>query len=182
MRGDALIFFLLFSSISVAAQDQKTLTIQKINQEVLGAANAYAKSVSCVEDQSTPETIFSLTPIKSSDDLMDAKYLVFWTGHMGCSFGSGSLAMHHAVVNAGSNGYFYVDPTVSSPAIHGLQSRFIEKLVGNSKNTMVVDQLEHTDKDSNNSPSLKYRVTYQIDDRSGKWNIINKKQLPYTPR
>jgi hypothetical protein len=182
MRSSSLIFSLLVTSMSVTAQEQETLTVQQINKAVLNAANGYAKSVSCVESLASPETIFALTPAKKRDDFLDAKYLVFWFGDVGCNMGSGTMTFNQAVVRVSQYGNFYVDPLHSSPAIFGLESRFIEKFVGNSKDTMVVDQLGHNDKDANNFPTLKYRVTYQIDDRSGKWKIINKKQLPYTPK
>lgn len=182
MRNAALIFSLLATSMSVTAQEQEPLTVPQINKAVLSAANGYAKAVSCIDSLATPQTIFALTPAKTRDDFYDAKYLVFWVGDVGCNGGSGTVTFNHAVVRASFSGHFYVDPLHSSPAIGGVESRFVEKFVGNSKNTMVVDQLEHNDRDANNFPSLKYRVTYQIDDNSGEWKIIEKKKLPHTPR
>lgn len=181
MRRTALILSLLAVSMSVTAQEQEFLTVPQINKGVLSAANGYAKAVSCFEELATPATIFALTPLKTRDDSFDAKYLVFWSGDIGCNGGSGTLTTNHAVVRVSYHGDFYVVPEHSAPIKGGLESRFITKFVGNSKDTMVVDQLEHAENDSNNGPSLKYRVTYQIDDRSGEWKIINKKKLPYQP-
>lgn len=182
MRRAALLLSSLVISLSATAQEQEEfLTLPQINKGVLSAANAYAKAVSCVEALATPSTIFALTPVKTRDDSFDAKYLVFWDGDVGCNGGSGTLTTNHAVVRVSYYGHFYVVPEHSSPIKGGVESRFITKFVGNSKDTMVVDQLEHAEGDSNNGPSLKYRVTYQIDDRSGEWKIINKKQLPYKP-
>lgn len=176
----AIALFANFSSQQTFAQEM--LNIAQINKGVLAAANNYAKAISCVEKPASPETIFALNPLRSMDDFLDAEYVVFWYGHMSCSMGSGTYAPHHAIVKIGQGSQFYVDPTRSSPSVEGLQSRFIEKFVGNSKNTVVVDQLEHNDKDANNFPTLKYRVTYRIDERSGDWRVIEKKQMPYTPK
>ena len=181
MRRAAVIFSSLAICMSATAQEQESLSVKQITEGVLEAVNGYAKAVSCVEELATPATIFALTPLKTRDDSFDAKYLAFWTGDVGCSGGSGTMTMNHAVVRISYHGDFYVVPSHSYPVIDGLRSRFITKYVGNSKNTMVVDQLEHAKDDGNNFPSLKYRVTYQIDDRSGEWKIINKKQLPYQP-
>ena len=182
MRSAAILFSLLATSMSVTAQVQELLTVTQINKAVLSAVNGYAKAVSCIQSLATPQTIFALTPAKTRDEFLDAKYLAFWIGDVGCSGGSGTMTFNHAVVRISHYGDFYVDPMHSSPAIDGVQSRFVEKFVGNSKDTMVVDQLEHKDGDANNFPTLKYRVTYQIDGRSGAWKIIDKKQLPYRGR
>lgn len=182
MRQAAIIFSLLATSMSLPAKAQQPLTIPQINKEVLSAANSYAKAISCVEELATPQTIFALDPLNTEEDFDEAKYLVFWIGDVGCFGGSGTVGFHHAVVRANHRGNFYVDSLHSSPAIDGVESRFIQKFVGNSKDTMVVDQLEHDEQDGNNFPSLKYRVTYQIDDNSGKWKLLEKKKLPYNPQ
>ena len=182
MRQAAIIFSLLATSMSLTAKAQQPLTIPQINKEVLSAANSYAKAISCVEELATPKTIFALDPLKAEEDFDEGKYLVFWIGDVGCLGGNATISFNHAVVRANHRGYFYVDALHSSPAIDGVESRFVQKFVGNSKDTMVVDQLEYDEQDSNNSPSLKYRVTYQIDDDSGKWKILEKKNLPYKPQ
>lgn len=181
MKRATFILSSLAICMSATAQEQESLSIQQITEGVLEAVNGYAKAISCFNELATPASVFALTPLKTRDDFFDAKYLAFWTGDVGCNGGSGTMTMNHAVVRVSQLGDFYVDPHHSAPVIDGPRSRFITKYVGNGKDTMVIDQLEHAANDGNNFPSLKYRVTYQIDDRSGKWKIINKKQLPYKP-
>ena len=145
-------------------------------------ANSYAKGVSCVEDPVTPKTIFALKPVNldASDDsltYLGGEYLAFWHGSVYCGNGNKSNEFHHAFIRGGDMG-FYVDPAWSAPVKDFPKKDFIEKFVGNSKNTIVIDGFAFQENDGNCCPSLKYRYTFQIDDQ-GNWREIQKKNMLY---
>jgi hypothetical protein len=153
-------------------------TVSKITKEVLRVANNYASAVSCIDSPAEANDILALHPYKKREDALDAKFLVFWHGDIGCDGGSGTHTDNVALVRMGSFDSYYVDPTRSSPRIDlEFNTRFLERLVGNTENTIVVDAMEFAKGDSNNFPSLLFRYTLRVDAK-GNWKLLDKKLLP----
>jgi hypothetical protein len=171
----ACVLFLPFSARSQPADTE--MSVQEITRRALEAANAYAKGVSCVEAPANADGIAALTPYKK-EVALDAAFLVFWVGDIGCNGGSATVTFNAALVRVGSFDSFYVDPQRSSPAINlQFNTRFMERLVGNTKDTIVVDADELASNDANCCASLRYRITLQVD-KSGNWKEIKRKPLP----
>ncbi|MCX7099726.1 MAG: hypothetical protein NTV43_17680 [Methylococcales bacterium] len=127
-------------------------TVSKITKEVLRAANSYASAVSCGESPAEAKDILALHPYKKKEDAFDSEYLVFWHGDIGCAGGSGTHTDNVALVRVGSFDSFYVDPSRSSPTIElEFNTRFLERLVGNTGDTIIVDASEFAARKSTGS-------------------------------
>jgi hypothetical protein len=81
-----------------------------------------------------------------------------------------------AMVNVDQWGQrFFVNVSRSSQAIEfdpGV--RWIERLVGNTADSLVLDGLEYGKDDLANDPSVPVRVTVRVDDK-GNWKVVEKK-------
>ncbi|AQR65088.1 hypothetical protein BXU06_08450 [Aquaspirillum sp. LM1] len=154
------------------------VSVQEINRGVLKAATNYANGISCVDAPATAKDILALKPIRTPDDASEAEFLVTWVGDIGCNGGSGTVGTNFAIVKVGSGGSFYVDPLRSSPAISvALNTRFVERLVGNTRDTIVVDAADFGPNDSNQWPTLRFRYTLKVDAK-GNWKQVERKPLP----
>ena len=112
------------------------------------------------------------------DDRLNAKYAVLWTGDVGCAGGSGTNGSHVAIVTVGAGDSFTIDPLQSSPVIaFETPVRIIEKFVGNTRDSIILEGKEFGDKDPNCCPSITVRFTLRVDDK-GNWKLVEKKILP----
>ncbi|MCM5704559.1 hypothetical protein [Larsenimonas salina] len=145
------------------------MPVEEITQKIISVATQYADSISCGDTQIQPKEIAALTPWKDDTDRFEAKYAVIWHNDIGCWGGAGSSSTNISIVKIGAGNSFYVDPESSSPVV-GFDpgARFIERIVGSTKDSIVLEALFHADYDSNNFPSTKRKVTVKVDDK-GNW-------------
>ncbi len=171
MKNLTFTFFVLFAAvISPMAFAQSVPSTAEINSKIKVAVKGYANSISCGHTKIDSKKIAPLIPWTSEPDKLKAKYAVIWDGDVGCLGGSGTSGAQLAIVTVGTGSHFMVDPTRSTPNIHfNTDTRFIEKLVRNTKNTLVLEGLFLKNEDLNNFPSLKKRLTLKLDQK-GNWN------------
>lgn len=126
-RSTIFIVSALFSSFSIAGVEVSATqdsTMQdfdnkpapskdEIYASVKASAAAYANSISC--DSAEIIDVVPLNPWVKFYDGEGIKYLVVWSGDIGCMGGNGTSTFNAAVVKRESG--FYVDPLESSPAI-----------------------------------------------------------------
>jgi hypothetical protein len=156
---------------------QSAPPVQEINKQVIRAVTNYKSAISCSETKVEPKDIAALIPYKSSDDRLDATYAVLWTGDIGCAGGSGTEATHIALVTIGAGDSYLVDPLRSSPtASFDSPTQYIQRLVGNTRDTLVLEGKEHGPKDANCCPSIPVRFTLRLSDK-GNWKLTEKKVL-----
>jgi hypothetical protein len=79
------------------------------------------------------------------------------------------------MVSIGAGNSFFVDPLRSSPAIkHEIPVRYVERLVGNTADSLTVEGKAYGPKDGNCCPSINVRATVKVDAK-GNWKIIERK-------
>ncbi|MBP6020410.1 MAG: hypothetical protein KA735_13040 [Burkholderiaceae bacterium] len=169
---------LAFSPTLFAADD---LSVSAITANIINVVDRYASSVACFDLGVEPKNIAALTPLQSVDEHLDAEYAVWWMGDIGCAGGSGTSGSHIAIVNIGAGGYFYVDPTRSSPTVDfDTPTRHITKIIGNTHDSIVFEGVEYGEKDPNCCPSIPIRFTLKANEQ-GDWRLVDKKELPRKP-
>lgn len=177
VRKLVLLLATLTSSAAFAQSDIPST--KQITQEIIAAVTRYRDAISCSDgDKITPKDVAALVPLKSIDDRLDAKYAVFWGGDIGCLGGSGTYTKNMAIVKVGAGNTFYVAVEESAPQVTvDFPSRGYERLVGNFKDTLVVDTAEYGPDDPNCCPSIRTRYTLRVDDK-GNWKVLEKRPAP----
>jgi len=164
---------LVFTSSLLA---QNAPSVQQITNQVKRSTELYSNAISCSPTKVSPKDIAALNPYK--EDGMDAKYAVIWSGDVGCAGGSGTHFSNIAIVKAGIGTTFYVDPLLSSPGIaFEIPVRYVDKIVGNTRDTLILEGMGFGENDANCCPSIKLRFTLRVDEK-GNWKMIEKKILP----
>jgi hypothetical protein len=109
---------------------------------------------------------------------MDAKYAVLWAGDIGCAGGSGSEETNLSIVTISTGDSYVVAPLLSSPVIQFESPvRFVERIVGNTRDSLILEGKEHGLKDANCCPSIPVRFTLRADEK-GNWKLSEKKVMP----
>lgn len=163
--------FVAFVSNSFA---QSAPTAHEITSEIIRTATAYANAISCGGGPALND-IAALTPYKTMDDRMDEKYAVLWMGDIGCSGGTHSMTTNIAIVQVGGlTNPYYVDPLQSSPVVKFGFNGLFERIVGNTKDTLILEGMELGQEDPACCPSVKARTTLRVDQK-GNWKIVAKK-------
>ena len=163
------------SQISIA---QPAPSVPEITKGVIKAVKSYATAISCEDGQIEPKNIAALNPYKTLDDRLDARFAVLWTGDIGCAGGSGTVGTNISIVTVGAGDSYLVDPQASSPIVtFESPVRFVERIVGNTKDTLILEGKEQGPKDANCCPSIPVRFTLKLDSK-GAWKMIDKKTLP----
>ena len=151
---------------------------QSITSKVIKATTNYQAAISCSDLQPEPKNIAALVPYKTFDDRINATYAAFWVGDIGCAGGSSTSGVNVAIVTVGAADTFLVDPLRSSPAVSvEFPSRGYERIVGNTKDSIIIDAAEHGPNDANCCPSIRFRYTLKLDEK-GNWKQTEKKSLP----
>ena len=120
---------------------------------------------------------YALVPYKTMDDRMDAKYAVLWVGDIGCAGGSGTEGTNLSIVTISTGDSYVVDPLQSSPVIQFESPvRFVERIVGNTRDSLILEGMEYGPKDPNCCPSIKVRFTLRVDEK-GNWKLVEKKTM-----
>lgn len=169
---------LTICTVAHIASAQTTPSTTEILRGIAKAVNSYRASVSCGDQVVDAKSIAALSAYKTFDDRMDAKYAVLWTGDIGCAGGSGTSGSNIAIVTVGTGDSYMVDPLLSSPVV-SFESpvRNIERIVGNTKDTLILEGKEYGPKDANCCPSLNVRFTLKSDEK-GNWKLVDKKVAP----
>lgn len=175
MKTIAFFVFFIFYSLPIAAQ--MDMTIQEITANIIKAATHYSNAVACGVGDITAKDIAALSPYKSFDDREKAEYAALWEGDIGCSGGSGSSTTNISIVKIGEGGSFLIDPSRSSPIINfSAPVRYISKIVGNTRDTLILEGLKYGEKDSNCCPSIPVRFTLKLN-KNGNWDLLSLKTI-----
>ena len=165
------------SALMANAIAQSAPPVQEITKQVIRSVTGYANAISCPGVKVDPKQIAALVPYKTIDDRMDAKYAVLWVGDIGCMGGSGTSGTNISVVTISTGDSYVVDPLQSSPAIKFESPvRGVERIVGNTRDSLILEGMEHGPKDPNCCPSIKVRFTMQVDEK-GNWKLVEKKAM-----
>lgn len=166
-------------SISSYAQNDIRVppSVAEQTKEIIRVVNLYAEAIACLPDEElSGKDIAAMSPLKDLDLREEAKFAVLWRGDVGCAGGSGTMGFHLAIVRVGAGDMFYVDAYESEPAVDAGLPRSIEKIVGATNDTLILDVLDYGENDSNCCPSLRTRVTIkQLS--NGKWQRVSTKKL-----
>jgi len=173
-----LLFTIAGFCVVPLALAQNAPPIQEITKQIIKSAQGYANAISCPDVVISPKEIAALTPYKTLDDRMEAKYAVLWSGDIGCAGGSGTSGTHVSIITVSIGDSFVVDPRLSSPIIQfETPVRTISRIVGNTRDTLILEGKEYADNDANCCPSITVRFTLRVDEK-GNWKLVEKKVLP----
>ena len=160
------------------ANAQNMPSAQEITRYIIKVATAYADSIACEHSKIEAKNIAALAPYKTMDSRGDAKYVVLWSGDIGCAGGTGTTGSAITLVKIGAGDSFVVDPLQSSPIIsHELPVRYVERLVGNTADSLIIEGKEYGKDDPNCCPSINVRATLKVDAK-GNWKMVEKKVIP----
>lgn len=155
-------------ALSYAADESFDLpapSIEEKTKKIVDVVNRYSSSISCTDLATEGKYIAALTPFKSTLQRYDAKFAVLWAGDIGCAGGSGTSSFNIAVVKVGAGDTFYVDAYQSDPLIGTPLPPGVEKVVGATHNTLVLDTLAYGENDPNCCPSIKERITLRTSEK-----------------
>lgn len=171
---------LILVGISVgSASAQPVLGAQEITREIVKVATAYADAISCGHPKIRAKNIAALVPYQAGAR-DDARYLVVWSGDIGCDGGTGSINPAVAMVKIGGGNHFFVDPLRSSPSIkHEIPARYVERLVGNTADSLTIEGKTYGLGDGNCCPSVNVQATLKVDAK-GNWKIIARETISPT--
>jgi len=166
----------LFSGSLLA---EEVPSVKEITRQIIVATTKYANAVSCGGVQITPKQIAALAPYKDFYAREEAEYAVLWDGDIGCLGGSGTSNPQVAIVKIGAGDSFMVDAQHSSPAIEFASPvRYIERLVGNNRDSLILEGLEYGSNDSQSTPSIRVRFVMMRDNK-GNWKTVSKEVRGY---
>jgi hypothetical protein len=164
--------------------DRPVPAVAEITSRVLAAVNGYAALIGC-EGGAEASGIAALAPYNYEADRSYpyATYAVVWHGDVGCMGGSGTVDARIAIVTLGigSPYDFYIDPARSSPVIRFEPPvKYIERVVGNTGNSIVMDGRAYGPNDANCCPSQRIRFTMKVDAK-GNWSLVRQKRIGVAP-
>ena len=168
----------VFVAPAVWGQDESAASVMR---NVAQKTREYGQAVSCSEMESSEQIssslIAALSPYPGVSEYDNAEYLGFWAGDVGCAGGSGTTGYNAAYVIRSPQGQYYVDPARSTPVVDfEFNTRFLERIVSATQDTLVVEYLDLDEDDSNCCPSLQYRATLKRD-KQGNWTQIKRQAL-----
>lgn len=171
-----IIFSVFVLSTSVFAQEN--LSEKQVDIDVKNTANDYIKSITC--GGASINDIAPLIPYKQEGaPTIDAKYVVLWTGDIGCNGGSGTEGSHIVTVNMSRYNTPYVDASQSSPTVKfESPSRYFE-LLDYTHDTLILEGAEYAENDGNCCPSINIRFKMKKDEADN-WALVEKKPLKKT--
>jgi len=157
---------------------QSAPPVQEITKQIIKSVTNYGNAISCPGVTVEPKQIAALVPYKSIEYRMDAKYAVLWSGDIGCFGGSGTEGTNVSIVTISIGDSYIVDPLQSSPAVQFESPvRHIERIVGNTTDSLILEGKEFGPNDPNCCPSIKVRFTLRVDEK-GNWKLVDKKVMP----
>lgn len=172
----ALVATILVAQTQTAAADP---TVDEITKAVSEAVDHYTAAVACERGPTQPKDIAALTAYNVENALVpEGLWAVLWHGDIGCQGGSGTSTQNIALVRLRIDNTFLVDPAMSSPQVHfEAPVKFVDRLVGNTADTLVLEGMEVGGQDAQCCPSVRKRFTMKMDDR-GNWKTIRQRVVP----
>ncbi len=178
IRQSFAIGLMALASFNAVARDD--LNEAQITGRIQEKVSLFAQAVTCSDSAKPdpvlrPDFIGALQPYQL--DTMDgAEFVGFWVGDMGCAGGTGTVRFNLVNVKTDEQGVFYVDARASEPAvsIEGINPRFVQRVVGASLDTLIIEGLDFEAGDANNFPTGNYRYTIKRDS-TGNWKVAAKK-------
>ena len=159
------------------AQEIQIPSVKVQTQQILTAVKKYSEAISCTDATPRASNIAAMVPYKNSDQRLDAKFAVIWFGDIGCLGGSGTSGARIAMVKVGAGDNFYVSAGESSPQIEDDLPRYVERVVGSTQDSIIVDVRDYGANDPNCCPSLRKRLTLRLTPKEG-WVTVDSKNLP----
>ncbi|WP_143343450.1 hypothetical protein [Delftia sp. K82] len=159
-----------------SAQGLDAPSIKEQTKRIIEAVSHYGTAIGCMDVAPTSKEIAAMIPYQSMENRLDAKFAVIWSGDIGCNGGSGSSGAHIAIVRVGSGDTFYVSASESEPQIDSPLPRSVERLVGATKNSLILDTRDYGEKDANCCPTERQRITIRQSEK-GSWKKVEMKQL-----
>ncbi len=172
-----IIALLGWAFLTAHASAQNAPSTQEITKKIIKSVTSYADAISCsdLDTPTNPKRIVALSPYTNFDDRENAKYAVLWEGDIGCAGGTGTASTNIAIVTVGAGDSFLVDPSQSSPSItFDSLTRYVDKIVGNTRESLTLEGKEHGPNDPMCCPSVKVRFTLQSDAK-GNWKLVDQK-------
>jgi hypothetical protein len=161
--------------LSAPASGRADKSPEEIKRGVVDAVRRYANAISCPGVKVRTEDALALVPAED-DERMLPKYVVLWSGDLGCFGGSGIEATHLAVATV-SSGRYVVDPRLSSPVItFESPVRFVKRVVSYTADSITLQGNVFGPQDTR-EPSIPVRCTVKVDDK-GNWKMTDKRVLP----
>lgn len=183
IRQSFAVGLLACASFNATARDE--LNEAQITERIQEKVSHFAQAVTCVDAAKPdpvlrPDFIGALQPYQL--DTMDgAEFVGFWVGDMGCA--GGTVKFNLVNVKTDEKGVFYVDARASEPAIKldGINTRFVQRVVGASLDTLTIEGLDFEAGDANDFPTKTYRYTLKRES-AGDWKVTAKKDLNPTKK
>lgn len=161
-------------NISTDNNVQGILPVQESTKHIIRVVTDYANNITCGDVKVDPTKIVTLVPHTSIENQWDAKYAVLWIGDIGCSGGNSSSSQNISIVNVGSGSSYVVDPLQSSPAIQFESPvKYVERIVGNTRDSLILEGKQYGPDDPNCCPSINIRFTLRLDEK-GNWKVAEK--------
>jgi len=178
MKAAAAVTAIGLMGIASGCFAQSAPPVQEITKQIVKSVTNYANAISCPGVKVEPKQIAALLPYKTFDDRMDAKYAVLWSGDIGCAGGSATEFTNVSIVTVGAGDAFVVDPAQSSPLIQFESPvRYVSRIVGNTRDSLILEGWEQGPNDPNCCPSILVRFTLRVDEK-GNWKLTEKKVMP----
>lgn len=172
-----ILLSILLLSITSCIFASEGPSVEDVTRQVSDAANNYAKAISCGNQIVGPDQIAALVPYKKWDERYSAKFAVIWSGDIGCAGGSGTTYSRISIIKIGTGDTYLVDPEESSPIVtFDVPVRHVERIVGNTDTTLVLEGMKFGPDDPNCCPSIKVRFTLQADEK-GNWTMIKMDRI-----
>jgi hypothetical protein len=153
-------------------------TIEQITKAVSESVDHYTASIACERGPTQPKDIAALLPYKLAGDRDDeALWAVLWHGDIGCRGGSGTSTQSIALVRLHIADTFLVDPAMSSPQVRfDVPVKYVDHLVGNTGDTLVLEGMDYGDHDAQCCPSVRKRFTMKMDEQ-GNWKTLRQRVI-----
>ncbi|QYF95383.1 hypothetical protein KY495_09640 [Massilia sp. PAMC28688] len=161
--------------VTDARAAEKEKSPEEIKRGIVDAVRRYANAISCPGVKVRTDDALALIPVED-DERMLPKYVVLWSGDLGCFGGAGIEATHLAVATI-SSGKYIVDPRLSSPVVtFESPVRFVKRVVSYTPDSMTLQGNVFGPQDRRD-PSIPVRFTVKVDDK-GNWIMTDKRVLP----
>ena len=179
MKNRVVVIAAMLLGMGSSCFAQSVPPVQEITRQVIKAATSYKDAIACADEGKIgAKDIAALVPWKTFYGRPDAMYAVLWGGDIGCAGGSGTNGTHVSIVTIGAGDSYIVDPLQSSPVIQfDSPVRYVSRIVGNTRDSMILEGLEYGPEDSNCCPSSVVRFTRKLDEK-GNWKLAEKKVMP----
>lgn len=163
----------LLLSCSVHAAEKSS---EEIKRGIADAVRRYANAISCPGVKVRAEDVMALLPGEDAGQRL-SRYVVLWSGDLGCFGGAGIEATHLAIATI-SGGKYVVDPRLSSPVIaFDSPVRFVKRVVSYSEDSLTLQGNVYGPQDKAGNPTIPVRFTVKVDDK-GNWKLTEKRLLP----